>query len=104
MNLQKVYTRRTITPNQTGRKSPLRVEVPIEEFDLEIPNENEFNTEDLFDQLDQCDKEIMMILSNTFSKYSSSTSSTSDEEDSEEEMYHYERCKCPALESNLFDF
>ena len=76
LTLIKLHHRRFITPNQSGRKSPLRREVQIEEID-----EIKFS--------DDCDLEIMAILSgkNNFS----------DSDDSEDYMddFIYERSKNP---------
>lgn len=84
ISLQKVYTRRINTPVQTGRKSPLRFEITIlEEIELDL---NYKIQEELAEELDECDLEIMAILSNT-----------SDDSFDEDNYIHYERSKCPEL-------
>ena len=104
----KLHKRRHITPNQNGRKSPLRREVEIEELDLkdyeelremEITNKGTFMySSDDSDSLDvdfelnddesddECDLEVRNILLGSHSE---------DSFNEEEEIYQFERSKCP---------
>ena len=107
----KVHNRRHITPNQNGRKSPLRREVEIEELDLkdyeelremEITNKGTFMySSDDSDSLDvdfelndesndECDIEVRNIL---FGSHSDDSEDSFDNE--EDEIYEFERSKCP---------
>ena len=108
----KVHNRRHITPNQNGRKSPLRREVEIEELDLkvyeelrEMENVNQepfMYSSDDSDSLDvdfelnddesddECDLEVRNIL---LGSHSDDSEDLFDNE--EEEIYQFERSKCP---------
>ena len=90
-NLQKLYTRRKITPNQFGRKSILRVEVPIVDFNMNIENES-------CPFLDDCDDEIMSILSNAWNNQSDC------EEYFDCDYEDYDSCQRQGLSFSFFDY
>ena len=101
---KKVNKRKYITPNQNGRKSSLRYELEIKQVDED--NEQSLYKPDSLDffhsnDFDECELEIRNILfglNSHSNSNSNSNSNDSNENDIEtEEIYHFERSKCPDL-------
>ena len=92
--LKKVQQRRMNTPDQTGRKSPLRNELPILEIDIETEKKLDVKEEETNVELqkeesefDECDLEILNILRRTHF--------SNDQIYFDDEEFQYERSKCP---------
>ena len=101
---KKVNKRKYITPNQNGRKSSLRYELEIKQIDEDNDDKLLYKSDSLdffhSNDFDECELEIRNILFglNSHSNSNSNDSNDSNENDIEtEEIYHFERSKCPDL-------